>query len=128
MELQIIKTIVENYFGYPLNQKSRMRHIVDARRIYYRLCREFTNRSLFIIGKTMDRDHATALHGVRSCIDLCRTDKDFNNKYLILFKKVQDMRLNNWALKRYELPKAIHPGRFRYGDKKSIREIFNKRR
>ncbi|BAQ92567.1 chromosomal replication initiation protein [uncultured Mediterranean phage uvMED] len=128
MELYKIQFIVENYFGYKINVKSRRRRLVDARKIYFGLCREFTRSGLFEIGKSLNRDHATALHNIRSCKDLRQTDPDFNRKYLDLYKQVNSLKANNWIPKKIIIPKVIHPGVFMYGTKESIRKIFDKRR
>lgn len=127
MELQSIKLTVEEYFGCFINVKSRRRYIVDARKIYFGLCREFTKYSLATLGQSMDRDHATALHNIRSCMNLIETDKDFRDKYIALYKRVSKLKRNQWIPERVIIPSVIHPGRFRYGQIKSIRKIFNKR-
>ena len=128
LDLQLIKLTVERYFGYNLNVRCRERHIVDARKIYFGLCREFTKTSLMLIGRSMDRDHATALHNIRSCKDLRKTDPEFNEKYIALYRQLSVFKSDSWKFKAYNAPKVIHPGRFRklgYGKTKSIREVFN---
>ena len=42
MELQQIKLIVERHFEVNIDVKSRRRHLVDARKMYFGLCRDFT--------------------------------------------------------------------------------------
>ena len=74
----------------------------------------------------MNRNHATALYNVRSCKDLIKTDKEFKNKYLILFKTLNSLESDNYKYKRINIPRVIHPGFLRYADKKSIRKVFNK--
>ena len=127
MELQQIQRKVENHFGFFINVRSRKRHLVDARKIYFGLCREFTKKSLSEIGRSMERDHASALHNIRSCKDLFQTDPEFKRNYIILFREVNQLRLNKWKIPKAEIPKFIHPGYLRYADKKSIRKIFNQR-
>jgi len=127
MELQQIKLIVERHFGMNINVKSRERYIVDARRIYFNLCRDFTKKSLMLIGRSMDRDHATALHNIRSSRDLRKTDPDYNKKYIDLYRQVSLLDSNKSKFKTVEIPKYIHPGRFRYGKTKSLRKIFDQR-
>jgi len=127
MELIQIKTKVENHFGFFINVKSRKRHLVDARKIYFKLCRELTKKSLTEIGRSMERDHASVLHNIRSCKDLFQTDPEFKRNYIILFRELNQLRLNKWKIPKAEIPKFIHPGYLRYADKKSIRKVFNKR-
>ena len=130
LDLQLIKLTVETYFGCTLNVRSRERHIVDARKIYFSLCREFTKSSLMLIGRSMNRDHATAMHNIKSCNDLRKTDPEFNEKYIALYKRLSMFKSDSWKFKPYNAPKVIHPGRFRnlgYGKTKPIRKVFNQR-
>lgn len=129
IELLHIQKIVENHVGFRITKQTRKRHVVDARRIYFRLSREFTKYSLASIGFSMDKDHATALHGIKTCKDLCKTDKEFKRKYLIL--RNQLMQINSLEFKKtiFSPPRAVHPGRFlklNYGKSKSIRQVFDK--
>jgi hypothetical protein len=130
VDLQTIKLTVERYFGFNLNVRCRERHIVDARKMYFSLCRDFTKSSLMLIGRSMDRDHATALHNIRSCKDLRKTDAEFNEKYIALYRRLSMLKSDSWKFKAYNVPKVIHPGRFLklgYGKTKSIRKVFNQR-
>ena len=128
LDLQLIKLTVERYFGFTLNVRSRERNIVDARKIYFGLSREFTKSSLSLIGRSMDRDHATALHNIRSCNDLRKTDPEFNEKYIALYRRLSMFKSDSWKFKAYNVPKVIHQGRFiklGYGKTKSLRKVFN---
>ena len=61
--LDKIKKAVELEFGIKdLAVKDRDRCIVYSRSVYVRLCREFTSYSYSEIGKSMNRDHSTAIH------------------------------------------------------------------
>ena len=126
MKLEQIKTIVETYFKMEIGVKSRKRDLVDARKMYFSLARSFTRKSLAVIGSSLNRDHATALYNIRSCNDLRKTDKEFSEKYIALHKLVSLLKPDFKKNKIYTVPRAIHPGYFRYADKKSIRKIFNK--
>lgn len=56
------------YFGFPpsdLVSKSRSRQLTTARHVAMYLLRELTGLSLIRIGETFDRDHSTALHGIK---------------------------------------------------------------
>jgi len=128
MELRQIQLIVETYFDLKINVKSRRRDIVDARKMYFGLCKNFTNYGLVQMGYSLNKNHATALYNIVSCKDLRQTDIDFDRKYLALYKKISFLQSNKWKPKTYTLPKVIHPGILRHADKKSIRKIFNKRR
>lgn len=131
MDLHQIQLIVERYFALKINVKSRRRHLVDARKMYFGLCRDFTKHGLAVLGNSLKRDHATALHNIRSCKDLRQTDPDFNRNYIDLYRQVSDLQSKGWEKPLLLIvPKVIHPGRFRklgYVKTKSIRKVFNQR-
>jgi chromosomal replication initiation ATPase DnaA len=63
--LEILKsTICEHYAvnDDEIMGRSRLGHIVEARRMFCYLSRMLTPKSLKVIGKKIDRDHATVLH------------------------------------------------------------------
>lgn len=63
--LEILKsTICEHYAvnDDEIMSRSRLGHIVEARRMFCYLSRMLTPKSLKVIGKKIDRDHATVLH------------------------------------------------------------------
>lgn len=121
-----IKSIVENYFEINLKKKSRKRYLIDARKIYCKLCRDYTSESLAGIGRQIGKDHATVLHHFKTANDLVLNDRMFEQKYLTLKKKLDENL--NWITTTTIPVKpnyVIHPARFRNG--KSLREILIKR-
>jgi len=65
MTIDKIKEIVETETGIELKNKSRRTELVYTRAMYYNLCREYTLHSLEVIGKSVDKNHATVLHGLK---------------------------------------------------------------
>src|SRR6056300_1136929 len=59
-----IKVQVSKELGLSLNRNNRRREYVYARAIYFKLCREFSHATLTSIGKSVNRDHASVLHGL----------------------------------------------------------------
>ena len=88
MNKDTIKQIVENYFEISISRNTRKRQYVEARAIYFKLCRIFTQLSLEQIGKSVNRDHASVLHGVRSINTWEEVDKRMNNNMRILKNKI----------------------------------------
>ena len=88
MNKDTIKQIVENYFEISISRNTRKRQYVEARAIYYKLCRIFTQLSLEQIGKSVNRDHASVLHGVKSINTWVQVDKRMNNNMRILKNKI----------------------------------------
>lgn len=89
MNKQMIKEIVDNYFELNLKRNTRKRQYVEARAIFYKLCREFTKLSLEEIGEQVDRDHASVLHGIRSLNNWIEYDNRIKNNLRILRNKVR---------------------------------------
>ena len=120
-----IKRLVEQEYGYFIDSPTRKREVVEARGMYYKVLKEFTNMSLAAIAKTVGKNHATVLHGLKH-FDVWRKD----NKYLDIayknvlekltvlddvesFKDVREMRkelvrlkLENYNLKNNEQKKG----------------------
>jgi hypothetical protein len=65
--LQKIKELVEIETKIrDISKKSRLPDIVDARVMYYYLAKKYTGFSYQRIAKQVNRDHATALHAMKS--------------------------------------------------------------
>jgi len=65
MTIDKIKEIVETETGYNLTHPSRKTELVYTRAMYYNLCRQYTLHSLEVIGKSVNKNHATVLHGLK---------------------------------------------------------------
>lgn len=69
MELEQIKDIVKEVTQIDIDQNTRRREIVEARSIYFHLCKNNTNNSLTEIGRSVGKHHATVLHGINQLKD-----------------------------------------------------------
>ena len=122
-----IKSIVEGYFSVNLDSKRRFRHIVDAKKIYCKLCTDLTNESLKKIGDTIDKNHATVIHHSKTATFLIETDPDFSKEFLTLKRQIDDkLRWVTDVTIPVKPNYLIHPARFRK-DGKSLREVLIKR-
>ena len=81
-----IRNAVESLFNTQIHIPSREREIVYMRSIYYKLCKEFTFESLTKIGNTVNKDHATVIHGLKIFENIINPlwEKDYYQKYLKL--------------------------------------------
>ena len=71
---------VSNYFNVKIDEiksKKRNQPITNARQVYMYLAREILNESLLNIGKSIDRDHSTVIHGIEKIEDKLKKDKNF---------------------------------------------------
>ena len=65
MTIQYIKETIEWRSGFKFDCTSRERNRSYLRSLYYTLAREYTNNSLLSIAKLVNRDHSTAIHGLK---------------------------------------------------------------
>lgn len=90
MNKEMIKEIVDNYFEINLKRNTRKRNYVEARAIFYKLCREFTKMSLEQIGEQVNRDHSSVLHGIRCLNNWVEQDNRIKNNLRILRNKIRN--------------------------------------
>lgn len=81
MNLKVIKSIVEGVTDVELSDTSRVRRIATARFLYFAACRQYTTYSTSAIGKEVNRDHSTVLHGLKVARDLMSYDKSIVKQY-----------------------------------------------
>tara|TARA_A100001015_G_scaffold100757_1_gene111858 strand:- start:404 stop:895 length:492 start_codon:yes stop_codon:yes gene_type:complete len=95
MDTNIIKEIVINATEIdilnPEINTSRKKEYVEARMYYYTLCREYTQLSLDAIAKTIvpQKNHATVIHGIRSCQKDVKNYTNIRNMYNNLRSRVE---------------------------------------
>ncbi len=65
LDIRDIKTKVQQSARLKLTRNTRLRRYVYARAIYFKLCKEFTHSTLVEIGKSVGRDHASVIHGLK---------------------------------------------------------------
>jgi chromosomal replication initiator protein len=68
-----------------LKEKSRLRHIVEARQISMFLIKKHTNLSLTEIGNLFGgRDHTTSIHSINKVQDMIDTEPQFKQRLLLI--------------------------------------------
>lgn len=70
VDLKSIREFVENSLGINLMRNTREREYVEARSLYFKLCRDFTSKSWSDMAKTLGKNHATAIHSVNNVYDV----------------------------------------------------------
>ena len=90
MELEQIKNIVDKVVGFNIIAKKRQIEYVDARRIFYKIARTKTKHSFASIGNALNRDHATALHGVKQFDILIDQNEFLKYNYDLCLKIIKD--------------------------------------
>lgn len=76
LTLRIIRNAVEAFsFIDDISIKTRKREYVEARYVYFKLCKDLTSSTLSKIGSSLNMDHASVLHGVKMFDDLIGQEK-----------------------------------------------------
>ena len=114
-----IRNIVNNTFNKRIQERTRRRDVVYPRAIYYKLAQDYSGESLVKIGKAVDKDHATVIHGLKLFENVINPlwEKDYHRKYL----KLQE----HMDIKMKLQVKRLNPYRF-YREKYRIKLLQNK--
>lgn len=88
MTIDKIKEIVETETRIDLNNKSRRTELVYTRAMYYNLCREYTLHSLDVIGKSVDKNHATVIHGLKLYRDWIDQHEE---RYIQIYERIDKL-------------------------------------
>ena len=96
-DLNLIRDIVNDYFKLDIREKNRKREYVDARCIYFSLSRELIpGATLERIGRSVNKDHASVNHGIKTLHSFLDFDRPTQNNYLTL-KKICLNKVENLA-------------------------------
>jgi len=71
--------------------RTRIREVVDARQLYCFIMREKFGFPLSKIGRSINRDHATAIHSIKQHTNRCDVMKDYKELTHKTFLKVNDV-------------------------------------
>lgn len=95
MNIDNIKTVVEQYFEIDLLDPCRKRHHIIARSIYFILCREFSSQSLSVIGESLKKDHSTVVHATKHTHESFMVSKDpfYTQDYLYLKSLIKNQSI-----------------------------------
>lgn len=100
----LIKKRINDFFDIDINEPTRIEKYVEARMIYYWLCYYFTNMNLSRIAKTVKKNHATVLHGIKNFPIFMETDKEFKEKFLAIYETLkEDVQKNTEQMSIQEL-------------------------
>ena len=65
-----------------LLSRQRFRHLVDARKMMYKLIKEIYDYPLMVMGRFFGKNHATILHQISEHDKLIRYDKLYESRYI----------------------------------------------
>lgn len=81
------KNIVNKHFDLDISLKCRQYEYVVARACYYKICREIGGFSFEKIGRSVNKSHATVMHGIRELPFIMKHDQSIRIKCNELFNK-----------------------------------------
>jgi hypothetical protein len=76
-----LKQVVKEIFLVDINENSRRRDVVDAKKVYSKILRD-EGYSFESIGHSFDRDHSTVIHYAKSIDSILTYDRDLREKYI----------------------------------------------
>jgi hypothetical protein len=100
--IEKFKKIIELETGVNVEIVSRKKGFVEARAIYYKLLRDISNMTLQAIGDTVNRDHATILHSLKSVDDWMKYDAALALKYKNILYAIDNLDETDFNSVRYE--------------------------
>ena len=80
-KIRTLKEIIKEIFLVDVDEDSRKRSVVDARKVYSKILRD-EGYSFETIGNSFDRDHATVIHYAKSIDSILTYDRDLREKYI----------------------------------------------
>lgn len=99
MKIHEIQRAVSEEFGISqaiLKSDRRSRKIARARFAGYWLAREITTASFALIGRMMQRDHTTILHGCTRADYLMEQDAEFREKVQKIRVRLENSPINSY--------------------------------
>ena len=87
MTAQSVREDIEQSVGFSLNKRSRKRELVEARSVYYKVCRDKLFMGYQEIADSLEKNHATVLHSVKNVFPQL---KHWNYNYYQLYLDLTD--------------------------------------
>ncbi len=80
-DFEVAREAVLIAFGADVNDKGRPRHVVEARMAYAYILRQI-GRTLVEVAKSLNKDHTTIIHYMRTVKNLIEVDPSYARKYV----------------------------------------------
>lgn len=96
-DCEAVMEVINDYLSIDIRFKTRKRLYVDARKIYFKICRDHIKKASFkMIGESVNCDHATVMVNLQKLNDMMPFDKYLENLYLTLealcLKNIENLR------------------------------------
>ena len=80
--MEILDIYTTDVLGVNIRRNTRKRDYVEARAVFYRLCKDVAKATTPEIGFYIEKDHATIVHGLGLFNDVLWNDKRLRESYL----------------------------------------------
>lgn len=84
------KELVEKHADLKISKDTRKFEYVFARSCYYYLCRTFSKMSYHKISATVNKNHATVMHGLKELPYIIKHDKKCNSLFQKIMSEVKE--------------------------------------
>tara|TARA_R100001460_G_scaffold56525_1_gene96199 strand:- start:3209 stop:3661 length:453 start_codon:yes stop_codon:yes gene_type:complete len=84
MKLKYFKEIVQRHLNIDIKNPSRKFEYIFARSCYYYLCRKFAKSSYAKISGSLNKNHATVMHGLKELPYILKQRKDLNETFNLI--------------------------------------------
>lgn len=102
LELVQLREIINSTFNVDISSPNRKREVIDARKIYSKILRD-RGYGYEVIGKSLNKDHATIIHYMSSIDFLLTYDRIMTDKYMlckdIFLKDLEDFPIKKRRIK-----------------------------
>jgi hypothetical protein len=88
-----IKDYLDKEAEYDIGHKNRYAEIVTFRTLYYKIATETTNQTLTVIGKIVNRDHASVIYARKNLFDELMTIDRFRDIYFEYRKNILGLQV-----------------------------------
>lgn len=92
-----IKRVSIHVMGSAWTERNKIQDNVYKRAVYYAVCRELSDSGLSIIGKSVGKDHATVLHGLKIFYEEMNGSAEYSN-YIMDYWKIKRICKKNFEI------------------------------
>lgn len=88
---ELVLEVVAKNCGVTIDEilsNTRRRGLVDARHYYCAVLRKQLGYSVTAIGKLVNKDHTTIVHGTQKFYDRCSVDEDYKKVYETILQEI----------------------------------------
>jgi hypothetical protein len=97
-ELQRLKTLVEELYGFEISKGGRKREFVYAKKVYSKIARD-RGHTFSSISRSLNHTHATILFYYKTFHSIMDLDVDIYKQIIKIYKEIPEMKDENLSVK-----------------------------